>query len=256
MSSNGATKLLDDDNHVQTGGGGSPACRGSSQVPAQVLVITDPNTVVDGRTIAQWAKTWLRTAFRSPVDENLFNDPQGTVAGEINQNDSPMYFITAGAPSETPRTFDVPFGKDILWPIASLEDTEGPNIPPTIPGFVPSQGSFADEVNLVLDTSAFTNVIVSVDGKPVRDLQETRTDIFSAGIVQDGSVGQVFFGPPGVPAGTKLYPTGLEGYWAVITGLSRGTHTLVSSSQYSSTYLPAPPTAPPVSIRTDIINVV
>jgi hypothetical protein len=188
-------------------------------------VFTNPNAEVDGLTILQWSEVWLKTMINSPAGAvNSFNDPQGTVAAAINNPHSPMYFIT-GAPSGT-RTFDVQHGQDVFVPIVGVTDSEGPTINPTIPGFVPAQGTFADEVNTVLNSFQFSNLMISVDGKPVANPQETKTGIFSAGVALPGSEAVDFFGA--VP-GTTLSTTGQIGYFAVLDDLSRGTHKITST---------------------------
>jgi len=155
-----------------------------------------------------------------------------------------MYFITE-APKGLTRDFNVALGQDVLLPIAFAEDTEGPGIFPSIPGF---NGSPAAEVRRVMATSHFDNVTLTVDGKPVNDLEETRTGIFSAGEVQAGSVAQDFFG---AATGTSLGTTALEGYFVVFKGLSAGTHTIVSTSSFSSQFIGNSA----VGSHTDIIHV-
>jgi hypothetical protein len=160
-----------------------------------------------------------------PVDS--LNDPNGTVAAAINNPHSPMYFIT-GAPSGD-RTFNVHHGQDVFVPIGGVTDAEGPHISssldPTKFGG-PGQPTFADEVRQVLDAVKFANVKLTVDGKPITNLVETKTGIFSAGVVQPGSEAADFFG---ADPGASLATTGQVGYFAVLDDLSRGTHTIKST---------------------------
>ena len=96
------------------------------------------------------------------------------------------------------RTVNVPQGVPILFPINIMEDTEGPNgiypplISPTISNFVPPH-TYAEEVQTVVNASSWTNVTMSVDCKPVSNLQELIITEFSAGVVAQGSEGQVNF---------------------------------------------------------------
>jgi hypothetical protein len=210
------------------------------------MVITNPNAVVDGNTIRQWAEIYLTSAFNAPFvpNNNPLDDPNGTAAVAFNSSNDKMYFITE-APAGSTRAFDVPLGKDILLPIAFTEDTEGPGISPSIPNF---KGPAAAEVHQVLATSHFSDVTLSVDGKQVSPLIETRTGIFSAGVVQAASVAQAFFG---AAAGTSLATTGEEGYFVVLSGLSPGEHTISSTSSFDSKYLGSSS----LGTHTDIINV-
>jgi hypothetical protein len=195
-------------------------------VRAAAQVISNPDAIVDGLTIRAWSEEWLKALINSKAGkENGFNDPHGEVAEKINNSHSPMYFIT-GAPSGAVRTFEVHAGQDVMIPVVGVTDSEGPGINPTIPNFVPPH-TFAEEVQTVLNSFAFSGIALSVDGKPVTNLQETETGIFSAGIVRAGTEAVDFFGA--VP-GAALATTGQEGYFAVLDGLSKGTHVVKSAA--------------------------
>jgi hypothetical protein len=206
----------------------------STNLPSFGVAIDDPGTYVDGLTLTQWTEQWYRWAVPSPGGPiDAFNDPNGTVAAALNQGFSPMYFIT-GAPPGVDRTFNVPLGKSVLVPIAEDPDSEGPNINPSIPGFVPSQGTYADEVKTVLADAQFTNGSFQLDGgKTVTNPPVIKSGIFDAGFAPAGSAGADFFGvTPG--QGALLQTTGEEGYWVLLTGLSLGQHTLTASGTVSS----------------------
>ena len=136
-------------------------------------ILTNPNAEVDGKTITEWSEQLLKKLINTPAgDVNGTNDPNGTVAAAINNRHSDMYFITA-APSGSVRTFNVHHDQDVFLAIVVRTDAEGPGIAPTIPDFVPPH-TFAEEVQAVLDSVTFSGVSLSVDGKPVTNLQETR----------------------------------------------------------------------------------
>jgi hypothetical protein len=221
---------------------------------AAAQVISEPDEMVDGMTIRQWAETYVKAAFAAPDGpNNPLHDPLGTAAVAFNSGGGPMYFITE-APAGAVRSFDVPLGTDVLLPFAFVEDSEGPGISASIPGF---KGSFADEVRQVMATSHFGDISLTVDGKRVSELEETKSGIFSAGVVQAGSLAQdphVFVTPAGDPlaTGTSLGTSGLEGYFVVLKGLSAGPHTIVSTSSFTSTFFGNSP----VGTHTDTINVV
>jgi hypothetical protein len=195
-------------------------------VRAAAQVISNPDSIVDGLTIRAWSEEWLKALINSEAGkENGFNDPHGEVAEEINHSHSPMYFIT-GAPSGAVRTFEVHSGQDVMIPIVGVTDSEGPGINPTIPNFVPPH-TFAEEVQTVLNSITFSGVTLSLDGKPVTNLQETKTGIFSAGIARAGTEAVDFFG---AAPGAALATTGQEGYFAVLESLSEGTHVVKSTA--------------------------
>jgi hypothetical protein len=117
-------------------------CPASTHAASSTIVITDPNAIVLGHTLTEWTAEYIRWAFAKPATgqppgtTSAFNDPDGTYAETYNHG--PMFFVTGGAPSMPSRTLNVPHGTLILFPISTLEDTEGPSIPPSIPGFVPA----------------------------------------------------------------------------------------------------------------------
>jgi hypothetical protein len=97
-------------------------------------VIAEPDERVDGLTIRQWAENYLTAAFAAPGGpSNPLHDPTGSAAVAFNSGGK-MYFITE-APKGLTRDFNVALGQDVLLPIAFAEDTEGPGIFPSIPGF-------------------------------------------------------------------------------------------------------------------------
>jgi hypothetical protein len=225
------------------------------------IIVTDPDAVVLGRTLTEWTGLWLRWAFATPASAlpngctpgnsgncySAFKDPTGAYAEAFNPG--PIFLWTA-TPMPT-RTVNVPAGVPILFPINSMEDTEGPHgiypplIPPSIPNFVPPN-TYAEEVESVVKASSWTNVNMSVDGNPVANLRESVITKFSAGVVAQGSEGQVFFGPP-LPVGAELFPTGTAGYWVIIEGLGQGTHTISTSATFINKYFGCPGT-PPCSV--------
>jgi hypothetical protein len=202
---------------------------------AAPVVISDPNAVVDGKTILQWSEVWLKTLLDAPAGQiNSFNDPRGKVAAEINDRHNSMYFIT-GAPSGE-RTFHVHLGQDVFVPIGGQTDGEGPQIGSTLDPAVfgsfggPGEPSFADEVLQVLKLVTITGVSMTVDGKSINDLAESNTGIFSAGVAKPGTEAVDFFG---AAPGASLDATGQVGYFAVVAGLGTGRHTITSTSSIS-----------------------
>jgi hypothetical protein len=238
----------------------------SAQAQSQrPIIVTDPDAVVLGHTLTEWTALWLRWAFATPAPTppstaNAFNDPTGTYAQAYNPG--PIFLVT-GIGAATTRTLTVAQGTPILFPIASLEDTEGPNgiSPPLISPSIPSSiypippGTYAGEVRKVLNDSGFRDIVLKVDGKVVNNLQESIITDFSAGVVAQGSEGQVFFtGPPGLPVGTELFPSGTEGYWVIIEGLGVGVHTIYAQATTIAPYFGCPQGCK--SSRTDTIKVV
>jgi hypothetical protein len=242
---------------------------GSSRADGQPSIVTDPDAVVQGHTLTQWTALYVQWAFASPASAvpvpgepgqyyNATNDPTGAFAQALNLG--PMFFVSGIGNPTTERTLNVAQGTAVLFPIVLFEDTEGPDgskpplIPPSIPGF---KGTYAQEVDAVLDASSFSGIVLKVDGKEVKKLREEIVNDFSAGIVLPGSEGQVFFTGPSnpLPAGTVLYPSGTEGYYVILENLSPGEHIITTQYTFIGPYSGCP--SPGCSSgHSEIINVI
>jgi hypothetical protein len=252
---------------------------GSSRADGQPSIVTDPDAVVLGRTLTEWTALYLQWANATPASPlpagcgpettvgpcySAFYDPTGEYAEAYNPG--PL-FLWTGTPASSSttcgtapvRTVNVPVGVPILFPVGAADDTEGPNgtspplIPPSIPGFVPPH-TYAEEVQTVIDASSWTDVKLSVDCKPVANLQKAVITEFSAGVVAQGSEGQVTFGPT-LPVGIELFPTGIAGYWVIIEGLKPGKHAISGSFSFTNEYFGCTSETPCTSAHTESICV-
>jgi len=242
---------------------------GISRADGTPTIVTDPNAVVLGHTLADWTALYVQWAFASPASAvpvpnepgqyyNATNDPTGAFAEALNLG--PMFFVSGIGSPTTERTLNVAQGTAVLFPIVLFEDTEGPNgskpplIPPSIPGF---KGTYAQEVEAVLGASSFSGIVMKLDGIAVKHLHESIINQFTAGIVLPGSEGQVFFTGPSspLPAGTVLYPSGTEGYYVILQNLSPGEHVISTQYTFIGPYSGCP--SPGCSSgHSEIINVV
>jgi len=193
----------------------------NAKPPLKGFVIDDPDAFVRGQTLTEWVKDYFRWAFQAPFDPaaSTANDPTGEVADALNPRGGQMYFITASPPGSD-RTFHIRPGEPVLVPVRARVDSEGPGIPPEFP-------NPAAQVQAVLDGFTFTGGNVTLDGKPITGLPVLSTDIFSAGVATEGTVGQV---TTGSNPGASLQTTGAKGYFVVLSNLSPGTHEFIDSS--------------------------
>jgi hypothetical protein len=194
-------------------------------------ITDDPNAVVDGQTIVQWAENWVKWAFPQPFDPNApnaLNDPTGSIAAEFNSPSSQMYFIT-GDLSENTRTFNIQAGQDVLVPVNAAEDSEGPGIAPSLPRF-PGTPAQAVWIHLHQLYPHFTGQSATLDGTTVKPLPILNSGIFDAGVVQAGSLGQAVVGGA---TGASLQYSGVAGNWVVLSNLSVGQHIFTDSSGHT-----------------------
>jgi len=203
------------------------------------IAILDPDSIVRGKTISEWAENWTAWGVQAPKDSNPLTDETGEFASV--DNNGRIFFIAGpfNPPPDTTveREFDVPFGKTLMVPVITAFDTEGPGIPATLPDLDPN---YKLEVDTVLqDWDAVSTLFASVDGDPVHDLRDYRieTDFFSMGPVKEASL----LASLGVPAGTLTETTKAVGYWLMIDGLPKGEHTLDFGGSFGNGLVSAEP---------------
>jgi hypothetical protein len=169
--------------------------------------------MVDGQTIAQWTEDWWTWALQAPNATNPLLDTTGAFAG-VDNNDS-VYFVAGtasdfGGPATVVRTFDVPAGKPLLIPILNTFDTLDPKN--------------VENKDMQAFKKDVTGLFAEIDGVPIANLQSylVRTDFFSMGPTQPGSLVEAI----GAPVGVDLSPTKSSGYWLMVQGLAPGQHSL------------------------------
>ncbi len=173
---------------------------------------------VAGHTISQWTEKWYTWAFQSPSAVTPFT-PGSSGDGSGGFDAGRMFFIAGFDTSHGPLNVTIPFGKPILVPLLNFADT--------------------------LDTKPIENGLVSdfikgasglfarLDGKELEHLKSdlVKTDFFSAGPTLPTSWAH----DQGVQTGTELTPSKGAGFWIVIEGLSKGSHTLEFGGHSAST---------------------
>ena len=94
-----------------------------------ILTFGDSDTVVDGKTIAQWTGDWWTWALQAPAHQNAIDDHTGKYAGvdnNVGAQDPSVFFIAGTNGGEAERTFSVSAGKALLIPMINFFDTADP----------------------------------------------------------------------------------------------------------------------------------
>ena len=174
--------------------------------------------MVAGETIAQWTQKWWTWALQAPADQNPLLDTTGAFADGSTNTDA-VFFIGGTMGGTADRTFTVPAGKPLLIPILNQFDTLDPKN--------------VENKALTNFQKSVTSLFADIDGIPLKNLQSdlVRTDFFSMGPTQSGSLVEQL----GAPVGVDLSPTKSSGYWLLVDGLAAGsTHTLHFGGSLSS----------------------
>src|SRR3954453_19046549 len=152
--------------------------------PADAYTILAPDSIVAGQSIADWTAAWWTWALQAPDSTNPLTDPDGRFAHV--QNNGPVFFIAGNTAT---RSFTVPAGKPILFPLINFFDVE--SVPFDDPKFSLSERETAASIF----TSSWVNAVdkaslfASIDGNPVANPSQyfEETGFFDMGPAQPGS---------------------------------------------------------------------
>jgi hypothetical protein len=196
---------------------GAGIALGAASSPAQAVTILDPGGSFAGKSIADWTAAWWTWALRLPAATNPLSDTTGAYAN-LNNN-GPVFFIVG---NNATRTFSVPAGRPVLFPMINFADIEpSPPDPPDLADRIASANLVVQSFVDAVDTES---LFATIDGTPVANPASYLevTGIFSAGPVEPDSLLEAI----GIPAGVEAFPMKSGGYWLMINGLTPGPHEL------------------------------
>lgn len=203
-------------------------------VPAHAYTILAPNAVVAGQPIVDWTASWWTWALQAPLSANPLLDTTGAFAN-VNNNGA-VHFI-AGAGDTEVRSFNVPAGKPVLFPIVNTVTID--SIPPDPPGTPLADRKAANDAYISAFLGAINtgSMFTMIDGTPIHNLTAylQQTDYFTTGPSQPDSLLDAI----GVPAGTEGFPAKSTGYWLMVDGLTPGAHTIHFGGSWN-TFTPPP----------------
>ena len=202
-------------------------------------------------SIGDWGGAWW--TWLSQMSATLPNPQTDTTGALAHQNNSgPVFFVPGNFGGATTRSFSVPAGKPLLFPILNYAVIQYP---------VPLENQMIADFN----TATPTSLSATIDGAPVPNLTShlETSGVFSMGHAVPGTYGPGFETPgfPGDPACSGFTPDLLcpsisTGYYLMLE-LSPGNH--VISVDGSMTW-PVPvdptyfPTGGQVSIDTAVTS--
>jgi hypothetical protein len=184
--------------------------------------VIDPTQSVAGYGQLELSQQWWQWAIGSPAATNPLLDSTGARAN--TNNDGSVYFLAGNVGGLSVRTFDVPVGKPVFFPVLNTVDVEVPNDPACglqcAFGFLDGQGM-----------TGAVHLHATLDGKDLLlgypDYRQRSSSFFSLDVPVDD-----VFGLPAEYHGTVDALT--DGYWVALDGLSAGKHTLVFGGTSSS----------------------
>lgn len=156
----------------------------------------------------------LKWALGAPASGNPLLDEDGVLA-QVGNN-GPVFFVAGsilGAP--TVRTFTVPAGRPILFPVINnlLIETPPPECAGSVACALARVSPFIDDATALKATLDGLNLLAT----GVSAFRQTSSALFSIALPDDNLFG--------APKGS--YDAVSDGYWVAVEGLSAGPHTLI-----------------------------
>ena len=174
--------------------------------------VVDPTQPVAGSTQLQLAEQWLQWALSIDAASNPMLDTTGAYA-HVN-NLGPVFFVAGNTGGSSTRTFTVPAGKPIFFPVVTAYDIEVPGAGCDL------QCAFA----WIPYVGGATGLYARLDGQDLLTFpsyRQTSTAFFTVDV--PASLSSVLFGgPPYV----GILDAIVDGYWVAVEGLTPGPHTL------------------------------
>jgi hypothetical protein len=175
--------------------------------------VVDPTQSVAGSTQLELAEQWVQWALSTDAASNPLLDTTGAYA-HVNNN-GPVFFVAGNTGGSSARTFTVPAGKPIFFPIVNAFDLEVP----------------ADNCDLqcafafIPYVGGATDLYATLDGQDLLTFpsyRQTSTAFFTVNLSASLSLALLNAGPPYV----GILDAITDGYWVAVEGLTPGPHTL------------------------------
>ncbi len=185
--------------------------------------VVPPGDEVAGYSQRQLAERWWQWVLHIPAATSPLTDTTGEFAG--TDNTGPVFFVAGNTGGSSTRSFEVPAGKPIFFPVVNGVDVE-------VPGSTSVADAFACCLGFV-DTAA--NLHATLDGNNLlvrpndqtNPSRQTSTEFFTVDVPVDNPFGWT---APYV----GMLDTVSDGFWVALDGLSPGKHTLKFGGKFAA----------------------
>jgi hypothetical protein len=181
--------------------------------------MVDPMAPVAGISQLELSQQWWQWVLSIPAATNPLIDNTGAFAR--TNNNGPIFFVAGTLGGFLGRTFDVPVGKPIFFPVLNAIDVEFEVSPPDTNCFVTADPLACGLAFISPGLNAATDLHATLDGQDLLTFpnsRQTSKSFFDLNLPPDDLFG--------VSAG--FYPSIAvsDGYWVALEGLTPGQHTL------------------------------
>ncbi|MEY3202335.1 MAG: hypothetical protein RIR70_1885 [Pseudomonadota bacterium] len=199
-------------------------CWGAAQPASAAVTVIDPALPVAGSSQQALAEAWWQWVMGIPQSSNPVADPDGRFAG-INNN-GPVFFI-AGGGGGLERSFTVPHGKPIFFPLLNAINVSSHYFD-GVEAYCPEQpdplGCAFSVIGYWIDYAGERHA--SLDGMDINLFPNNRqrsSDFFPVTVPEEDLYD--WNDPPvALPAGT--FPAVSDGFWLAVEGIPIGEHVL------------------------------
>lgn len=209
----------------------------SAVAPDPASWVMPTNAVVAGKTIAEWSAEWWKWAYSVSTNRNPLFDTNGAAAN--NGQDGPVFFLAGvfGISSEQSRTFAVPEGKHLFFPLVNIGADNIDTVPPfTISELRDLIAGWVEDV---------TELELSIDGISVSNLfsRRVQSPVFSINHQTSDNVATWWAGHP---ITGLVDPMVSDGFWIMLEPLPPGRHVIIFGGTFG----------PPVNFTLKIVDTV
>lgn len=175
-----------------------------------------PEESVLGMSQGDWGAAWWQWALSIPADRNPILDADGSFCGE-GQGSGPVFFLAGTWVDlvEGGRTCTVSAGQALFFPLVNTECSEAED---DTPWFCANAAECRECAGLNADTFDPDSLVVTVDGKKLKDLDQHRQQsaAYTFTLPEDNILGEDETNSISVS----------DGYWVMLKPLSPGEHTI------------------------------
>ena len=181
--------------------------------------VVDPTQPVAGTSQLELSQQWWQWVLGIPASGNPLFDTDGALAR--TDNNGAVFFVAGNVGGISTRTFSVPTGRPLFFPILNSLDLEIPQSQPNCfdPGVPDPLACALAVISPGMDNAS--NLHATLDGQNLLtfpNFRQTSTSFFDIELPD----GNLF----GIDAGLYASSAVSDGYWVALEGLSPGRYTL------------------------------
>jgi len=197
----------------------------AAMIVAGGLGMAPTTALADDGGFKQLSGEWWQWALSIPTGANPLADDTGANC-MVGQRGGTWFLAGSFTGPTVVRDCDVPEGTALFFPVINYVNLNTPNVCGQNSNDISAKDLRA-QIAPFIDSA--TNVVVTLDGKAVRNAKRVQSEVFSLALPED-NLFDAGCAPAGVPEGIYSPAIG-DGIYVKLEGLSKGAHTLRFSAE-------------------------